>query len=383
MTTESQHVPAATRTVRLLEALAAAPAGLTSGELLDEVSGSRSGLYALINTLRSDGYIVSEDGRHRLGPAVWDLVPDRPDDLETLLVAFAEETRRRAPVETVALTWPEGGRLTVADEAAPDRPVRVVYGTGSPRPATGADVLVMAAGDMGDAPSLTRVRRDGMAVVTDEEMTEIAVPVCADGIRPTAALLGGIPHHRTSPEVVDDLGRRLRQLAARLSHRLGAAVYQPYGWSGTEQVGPTQDLDEQELDEFLRGLWGAQLACVRADGTPHVVPLWYEWDGEVMWLAASPGASWRSYIADNPRVSVTLDEPWPPLRRVFLAGEAAEVEATKVPGGLSGLRRRLAVRYLGRGADRSPELQETEGWAAVRIVPDRIHGRQGLGAVAV
>lgn len=383
MTSESQHVPAAIRTLRLLEALAAAPAGLTSGELLDEVRGSRSGLYALLNTLRGDGYLVSGEGRHRLGPAVWELVPDRPDDLETLLAAFGEETRRRTPAETVALVWPEGGRVVVAAEAAPDRPVRVVYTTGATRPDAAPDVAVMAAGEGGDDDTLTRIRHDGIASSVDEEMAELAVPVCADGVHPTAALVAGVPRARATTEVVDELGRDLRQMAARLSHRLGAAVYQPYGWSGTEQVGPAQDLDDEELDEFLRGLWGAQLACVRSDGTPHVVPLWYEWDGEVMWLAASPGASWRSYIADNPRVSITLDEPWPPLRRVFLAGEAAEVDDAEVPGGLGGLRRRLAVRYLGRGADQSPELQDTEGWAAVGIVPDRIHGRQGLGAVAV
>ena len=41
------------------------------------------------------------------------------------------------------------------------------------------------------------------------------------------------------------------------------------------------------------------------------------------------------------------------------------------------------MRYLGQGADRQPELSETEGWAAIRIVPDRILGRQGLGPVAV
>lgn len=383
MTTESQHVPAAARTMRLLEALAADPAGLTSSELLDVVSGSRSGLYALLNTLRSDGYVVSEEGRHRTGPTLWELVPDRPEDLETLLAAFREATRARAPAETLALTWPEGGRLTVVAEAAPDRPVRVVYRSGRPRPKTAPDVSVMAAGEAGDDPILVRIRHDGIATYSDEEVTELAVPICADGVRPTAALVAGIPHSRAGTEVVDELSRNLRRLAVRLSHRLGAAVYQPYGWSGTEQVGPTQDLDDEELDEFLDGLWGAQLACVRTDGTPHVVPLWYEWDGEVMWLAASPGASWRAYIADNPRVSVTLDEPWPPLRRVFLTGEAAEADEAEIPGGLSGLRRRLAVRYLGRGADRSPELQETEGWAAVRIVPDRIHGRQGLGAVAV
>ena len=306
------------------------------------MSGSLGSLYALINTLRT---------------------------------AFEEQTRSRARTETVARIWPDGGRLTAVAEAAPDEPVRVVYRTGTLRPDTGADVLVMApGGDMDDHASLNRVRREGIAVVKDEEMTELAIPVCDDGVRPTATRIGGIPRHRSSPETVDDLGHHLRILAARLTHRLGAAVYQLYGWSGIERVCPAQDLDDDQLDELLRGLWGARLAYIRTDGTPHMVPLWYEWDGEVIWLAASPGASWRSYVARNSRVSVTMEEPWPPLRRVFLGGE--------VPGGLGGLRRRLALCYLGRGAVQSPALQETAGWAATRILPDRIHGRHGLGTTA-
>ena len=118
---------------------------------------------------------------------------------------------------------------------------------------------------------------------------------------------------------------------------------------------------------------------MRDDGTPHVVPLWYEWDGAAFWLAASPGASWQAYVADRGRVSLTLDEPWPPLRRAFVDGVAERVEDGDIPGGLAGLRRRLALRYLGNGADRQPGLSDTAGWGAFRVVPERMHGRQGLG----
>jgi hypothetical protein len=55
------------------------------------------------------------------------------------------------------------------------------------------------------------------------------------------------------------------------------------------------------------------------------------------------------------------------------------VDVADVPGGLAGLRRRLAVRYLGKGADKQAGLSETDGWTAFRVVPDRMHGRQGLG----
>ncbi len=375
----SQQVPAAERTLRVLEALSGAGRGMSTAELLDELGGSRSGLYALLNTLKARRYVESEEGRHRLGPALWELLPDRPQALDTLLNAFAEETRGIGCSETIALAWPEPGGTILVAEYEPDRPVRVVYRTGTQRSESAADGLVMAAGGEGDQNDLRRIRTSGEARWSDHEVTELAVPVCADGVTPTAALLAGMPSERADEQALRDLSRLIRQMAARLSYRLGAGVYQPYGWAASEPVGPTRDLNEEELDDFLRGVWGAQLACVRADGTPHVVPLWYEWDGQAMWLAASPGSSWRTHISENPLVSVTLDEPWPPLRRLFLSGRAEEVEEPDVPGGLAGLRRRLATRYLGQGAETRAELSEVEGWVAVRITPERIHGRKGLG----
>ena len=84
-------------------------------------------------------------------------------------------------------------------------------------------------------------------------------------------------------------------------------------------------------------------------------------------------------VDETGRVSLTIDEPWPPLRRAFVVGAAAAVPASQIPGGLAGLRRRLAVRYLGQGADQQPELCQIEGWTAVQITPQRLTGQQGLG----
>ncbi len=374
----SQQVPAADRTLTLLETLVFHPDGLPSAELLAATGGSRSGLYALLNTLRARDYVVSEDGRHRLGPAMSFLVTARPPALDALVNAWRSETELLSLSESFALSWPDGQGAVIVAQAPASRPVRVVYQTGSRREGS-SDVLVLAAGGAGDSPQMQAVRRTGRALSEGEEHIEVAVPVCEDGIRPLAAVLGGIPRHRAGAEAVSAITGQLRQLAARLSHHLGAPVYQPYGWVSTKGVGPMRDLTVEETTEFLNGVFGAQLACVRADGTPHVVPLWYEWDGAAMWIPASPGASWRTHITENPRVSVTIDEPWPPLRRAFLSGVAAEVPEDAVQGGIGGLRRRLAVRYLGHGATKRPELTDPAGWSAVRITPERIHGRQGLG----
>ena len=180
-------------------------------------------------------------------------------------------------------------------------------------------------------------------------------------------------------ELAEIVTQELRQAAARLSFRLGAVAQRPDGRSLGEPLGPNRPLSLPEIEEFLQGPWSARLACVRADGTPHVLPLWYEWDGHFVWLAASPGAQWKQVVRESERVSLAIDEPWPPLRRAFILGAAELAPTADVPGGLQGLRQRLAVRYLGQGAGERAELQQTEGWDAVRVRPERISGQQGLG----
>lgn len=374
----SQLVPAADRALHALELVSGSPTGIGTADLLEEVGGSRSGLYAILNTLRSRGYVSTDDGVHRVGPSLRMLIPARPVQLEAIDEAFRSIAQTEAYEETTALVWPDGSDRTLVAENPGTHPVRVAYTVGARRLTDSPDDRVMRASDESD-DRLDAVRRDGFSLVEGEGLVEVAAPVCLDGVRPDAAVLIGLPLQRSGEKSVEAAVDQVRQLGARISYRLGASVYKPYGWAARDAVGATVDLEDDEIAEFLGGLWSAQLACVRPDGTPHVVPLWYEWDGSDLWFAASPGSSWSSHVVENPEVSMTLDEPWPPLRRVFVSGTARIVSSSQVPGGLAGLRRRLAIRYLGRGAENRPEMVDVEGWSAVRVSPSRLHGRKGLG----
>lgn len=390
----SHQVPAAERTLDVLEALAAAPAGLSAAELLEQLQLSRSALFALLNTLKTRRYVEQLDqrGRYRLGPALWTLLPGRQSGLETLIETFYTQTDLATLPETVALAWLDSTETVIIAQIESRRPVRAVFQPGERRPAqTTAAGLVLLAGLrrgvvehlLAEASAaleavLLRVQKEGWAVTETEETVELACPVCPDGTQPTAALLLNIPTCRYRPEA-DNLIKPLRQGAAQLSYRLGAPVYQPYGWSVGEPLGPTTLITPVELEQFLQGAWGARLACLRQDGVPHVIPLWYEWDGRFVWVTASPDAYWKAYVRDNNRVSLTIDEPWPPLRRVLITGRIEPVTEGEIRGGLAGLRRRLAGRYLGKGADTETTLQQSAGWEAFRLTPDKITGQRGLG----
>ena len=389
----SKQVPAAERTLNIFEALAAEPEGLSAGELLDQLNLSRSALFALLNTLKARHYIEQPDnrGRYRLGPALWALAPGRQDGLGPLVRAFLDDQALRQPPETTALFWLDRDEAVLLAQREGQPHVRAVFQPGERRPAahSAAGLALLAGGPLQTTPPLdddetlagilAAIRHDGYARRQTAETVDLACPICADGVQPIAALQVSIPHFRADPSFQAPRLYEARQAAARLSFRLGAPVYQPYGWSAGQPLGPNRPLSDDEIERFLQGPWSARLACVRADGTPHVLPLWYEWDGQYVWLAASPGAQWKNVVRESHNVSLTVDEPWPPLRRAFIEGHAEPVPPTDVPGGLQGLRQRLAVRYLGRGAGERAELKQTEGWDAVRVAPRRISGQQGLG----
>jgi DNA-binding IclR family transcriptional regulator len=395
----AKEVPTVIRALNLLEALSAAPEGLTAGELLQKLDLSRSTLFALLNTLKAHRYVEQpvERGPYRLGSALYALLPAQSRQLTVLTEAFFADPEITSLPETAVLARLDKSETVILAQQESAHPVRVVLQPGARQAASkAAHGLVLLAGqpdtagvepaktartELAEVPGLRQIRQEGLAQTRHNDVVEIAVPICADGTQPAAALFVSIPAYRYNDETAVALIQSLRQIAARLSYRLGAPVYQPYGWASGAPLEPTTVLNVKEIDHFLRQPWGARLACIRSDGAPHVVPLWYEWDGRFLWLVASPGAYWQGYVRENGRVSLSVDEPWPPLRRVLIVGQAEPVANDGLPGGLTGLRQRLAARYLGQGALAQAGYQDTAGWLAFRVTPEKISGYQGLGPV--
>jgi hypothetical protein len=201
---------------------------------------------------------------------------------------------------------------------------------------------------------------------------DLALPVCRDGRRPDAAVLLSAPAFRWQPAgLLEAFLPELRAMAARLSYQSGASFYAPYQAGEPPRLQPTAPLSAGELSAFLAGPWTARLACIRPDGRPHVIPVWQEWDGSGFRVIIWQGSQWAAYLRQNPNVSLTVDEPWPPLRRVTCRGLA---EALEPPFDLAALAGRLAKRYLG---------QPPAGWTdqaegAFRIIPETLRGYQGL-----
>ncbi len=386
-----KHVPASLRTLRILELVAAEPAGLTAGQLAAALGIPHSALHALLNTLKTTGYL-SQAGKRQpycLGPRAQALGHSRPLGAGALLMAFYEETTRRQLPETIGLAALSQDEVVILAEAPSPQTVRCAIPIGQRSDAVthpAGQVLLAGLAEVALARVLAHraeevraaiegVRRQTSARHAADDSITLAVPICPDGRHPEAALLLSIPAFRWNAVREEALLRELREMAARLSYRLGALTYTPYGTSQPHTYGASVPMPETELQAFLSGPWAARLACIRPDGSPHVVPVWYEWRAPAFFIVAWPGSLWADFVMQNPAVALTIDEPWPPMRRVLVRGQAQHLTAESIPDGIGGLCARINGRYLGAPLSFKPPADPAAEWKAFCIQAVKIIAR--------
>ncbi|NPV74888.1 MAG: helix-turn-helix domain-containing protein [Anaerolineae bacterium] len=366
------NVPAAERTLQIIELLLSNPDGITPQELLAALDISRSTLFLLLNTLKQQGYVEQSEqrGRYRPGPRLQAWRSPNRASFQEVITAFYQEAGMAASQETLALAASTpGGLLILAQVESPQR-VRSVFETGTVLPPEKT-----AAGQIFAFPPAKIVQQQGFARQEDEDAVELALPVCRDGVHPDFTLLFAAPKYRCPQSRLEDELPSLREMAARLSYRLGAAAYAPFHEAGQNEPPAAAPLSLAEMEAFLKGPWPARLACIRPDGSPHVVPVWQEWDGQDFYVVAWKGSRWASYVLNNPNVSLSVDETWPPLRRVTTRGSAAAVGDPVGSKRLRPLLSRFYHRYLGQPTPASAEEQIE--WI-FRITPLGLKGWKGL-----
>ena len=358
------------RTLRVIELLLARPDGLTPQEMLRQLGVSRSTLFVLLRILKVLGYLEQSErrGRYRCGPRLtaWRHPPD--DHTQTLITAFYQETARRNWSETLLLGVPSADGSLVLAQIEGSQRVRCVFNPGETTSA-----LVAAEQVLNPNPSKP-IRTNGYATSQSDPICELALPICPNGSLPQAALILSAPSFRWDHDALVDVWLPdLRQMAARLSYRQGALTYTPYQHKPHSDLPPAAPLAPEDIHSFLQGPWTARLACLRPDGKPHVIPVWQEWDGQEFTLIAWEGSQWADYVALNPEVSLTIDEPWPPLRRVTVRGRTLPLQ---LPGAeMLRLVSRLTGRYLG-DLEASKATGPLQG--AYRVQIESLRGWQGL-----
>ncbi|CAN5557122.1 PPOX class F420-dependent oxidoreductase [soil metagenome] len=134
-------------------------------------------------------------------------------------------------------------------------------------------------------------------------------------------------------------------------------------------------MNAEERKRFLLGrARTAVLATVRPDGRPHVAPIWFDLDGETVVFTTWHSSVKARNIANDPRVSLCVDDERPPFAFVVMEGEAVVREEDP---DLLYWASRIAGRYMGRDqAESYGKRNGVEGELLVRVRPTRIVARR-------
>jgi PPOX class probable F420-dependent enzyme len=104
------------------------------------------------------------------------------------------------------------------------------------------------------------------------------------------------------------------------------------------------------IDRMLRHEPVIWVSTVRPDGSPHLVPIWFSWDGERVFIASKPNAVKVRNLRANPKVFLALGEPDEDFDVGMLEGVATISERTTaelLPAGhLAKYRRQMAESGL-------------------------------------
>ncbi len=137
--------------------------------------------------------------------------------------------------------------------------------------------------------------------------------------------------------------------------------------------GDVRLLDADLAQQLLRSAIPARLAFIASDGTPRVVPTWFEWNGtEVVMVTyvAGPHAGIRhpaariAALRAHPAVALTIDTEQFPPQSLTIRGRAEIDEVDGVaPEYIAS-----AQRYLGDGAADMITAMDQPGTVQARIV---------------
>jgi len=137
-------------------------------------------------------------------------------------------------------------------------------------------------------------------------------------------------------------------------------------------------MTESDMYRFIeeRPARTAKLATVRADGSPHVAPVWVALDGtDLMFTTHETSLKGRTLRRD-PRVAMSFDDERPPFSFVIVEGTASVIDdlaqllhwATVIGG-----------RYMGDDlAEQYGRRNGVPGELLVRVTPARMIGQRDI-----
>lgn len=116
----------------------------------------------------------------------------------------------------------------------------------------------------------------------------------------------------------------------------------------------------------------AHLATLMPDGTPHVTPVWVDWDGVFVIFVSVKGRVKARNIRRDPRVTLEISDPKQPYRYITVRGEVVEIRSE----GASEQLDRLSLRHL--GVDKYPWGKPEDEYLMYFVKPTHAYLKEPL-----
>ncbi|MER7815364.1 PPOX class F420-dependent oxidoreductase [Streptomyces sp. NPDC096153] len=137
-------------------------------------------------------------------------------------------------------------------------------------------------------------------------------------------------------------------------------------------------MSQDEWRAFVsQGTRTAKLSTVRADGSPHIAPVWFLLDGDDLLFTTGKETVKGRNLARDGRVALCVDDDRPPFSFVVVQGRA---EISEDPEPLRHWATRIAARYMGE--DRAEEFGARNGVPGELLVRVRVEKVQAMADVA-
>ncbi|RDG38383.1 PPOX class F420-dependent oxidoreductase [Streptomyces corynorhini] len=138
------------------------------------------------------------------------------------------------------------------------------------------------------------------------------------------------------------------------------------------------NMSKDEWQTFVSsGTHTGKLSTVRADGSPHIAPVWFVLDGDdLVFNTGKATVKGRNLLRDG-RVALCVDDERPPFSFVLMQGRA---ETDEDPEQLLTWSTRIAARYMGE--ERAREFGERNAVPGELVVRVRIEKVTAYAALA-
>ena len=133
-------------------------------------------------------------------------------------------------------------------------------------------------------------------------------------------------------------------------------------------------MDAAAARRMFGGLPVVAVATVSPDGSPHVVPLWFVWPEDALYVSTRlDGRTWRNARADaRVAVSIDLGRSWTEIAGVVVEGlaELLPAEHPSMRGPISAWHEKYRPLLAGEGFERFAE--QVRGLGFLRVEPRRV-----------